>query len=98
MEVVEGSGAPEVDVHICVVMEGESLYIPDTISRALGLSRGGSYVIVRVNDMAVIAPRSAAAETGCTHWEDEVRRQEGAVGDVLARVEAARSELAARAA
>ena len=98
MEAIKGNGAPEVDVHICVVMEGESLYIPETISQALGLSRGGSYVIMRVNDMAVIAPRRAAVETVCEQWEDTLRRHEGTMGQVLDLVEAARTELVARAA
>lgn len=98
MEVIKGTRAPEVDVHICVVMEGESLYVPETISSALGLSQGGSYVIVRVNDMAVIAPRSTAVETACEQWEDALRRHNGAMGQVLDLVEAARSELVARAA
>ena len=98
MEVIKGTRAPDVDVHICVVMEGEALYIPETINRALGLSQGGSYVIVRVDDMVMIAPRSAVVDTACEQWEDALRPHESAMGEVLARVEAARSELVARAA
>src|SRR5690349_4062185 len=87
-----GVQLPEVDVHICVLREGESLYIPDTISDELGLGRGGSYVLVRVNDMVVIAPRQVTADATCAQLQDARLDADNTVCDVLDRVEAARSQ------
>jgi len=93
MKAMIESGPPEVDVHICVVRDGEPLYIPDTINQALGLSQGGSYMLVRVNDMVIIAPRQGAIEDACAHLDDAGLPGNGAVRDVLERVEAARTQL-----
>src|SRR4051794_15787958 len=93
MNVSMGTGTPEVDVHICVVMDGEPLYIPDGINQALGLSNGGSYMLVRVNDMVVIAPRRVAVNDACAQLDEVTLPDNNTLSDMLERVEAARAQL-----
>ena len=95
MNASAGSQLPEVDVHICVLREGESLYIPETISGDLGLSNGGSYILLRVNDMVVIAPRQVSTDATCAQLQDAQIDGDNTICEVLNRVEAVRAQLVA---
>ena len=83
--------APDIDVHICVVRAGEPLYVPDTVNQALGLAGGGSYALVRINDMVVIAPQGAGLLSACPTLDRVVRAED--LAHVLAHVDTLRSRL-----
>ena len=88
--------APETDVHICVVREGEPLYVPETVSSALGLENGGSYAVIRIAGLAVITSCGSVAATGCQTFDTVVLDSD--VPTLLAHIDAVRAGLLSRAA
>jgi hypothetical protein len=86
----------ETDVHICVVREGEPLYVPETVSSALGLDNGGSYAVIRIAGLAVITPCHRVPATGCEQFDNVVLASD--VPSLLAQIDAARAGLVSRAA
>jgi hypothetical protein len=87
-------GMPQADVHICIVRAGEPLYLPDTVNAALGLADGGSYAVVQINGMVVIAPQGPAADTACRYLQETDPCADGTMPDLLEQLDAVRVQIA----
>ena len=85
---------PQADVHICIVRAGEPLYLPDTVNAALGLADGGSYAVVQINGMVVIAPQGPAADTACHYLQETDPCADGTMPDLLEQLDAVRVQIA----
>ena len=98
MDTEEKMVTPQADVHICIVRAGEPLYLPDSVSAALGLTAGGSYAVMQINGMVVIAPQGPAFSTVCRYLSEAVPCEGGAVPDLLKQVDGVRTQIAAQVA
>ena len=98
MDTEEKMVTPQADVHICIVRAGEPLYLPDSVSAALGLTSGGSYAVMQINGMVVIAPQGPAFSTVCQYLSEAVPCEDGAVPDLLKQVDGVRTQIAAQVA
>ena len=96
MDTEEKMVTPQADVHICVVRAGEPLYLPETVHAALGLAAGGSYAVMQINGMVVIAPQGPAFSTVCRYLSEAVPCENGAVPDLLKQVDGVRAQVAAQ--
>jgi hypothetical protein len=94
METNSTGETPQADVHICIVRAGEPLYLPDTVSAALGLAGGGSYAVVQINGMVVIAPQGPAADTACHYLQEADPCADGTMPDLLEQLDAVRAQIA----
>src|SRR5689334_6565990 len=85
---------PQADVHICITRAGEPLYLPETVTAALGLADGGSYAVVQINGMVVIAPQGPAFETVCQYLGEAVPCEDSAVPELLEQLDLVRAQIA----
>jgi hypothetical protein len=84
----------EADVHICIVRAGEPLYLPDTVNAALGLAAGGSYAVMQINGMVVIAPQGPAFSTVCQYLSNAVPCEDDGVPQLLEQLDTVRIQIA----
>jgi hypothetical protein len=84
----------EADVHICIVRAGEPLYLPDTVNAALGLTDGGSYAVLQINGMVVIAPEGPAFSTVCQYLSQAVPCEDDGVPQLLEQLDTVRLQIA----
>lgn len=85
---------PQADVHICITRAGEPLYLPETVMAALGLTNGGSYVVMQINGMVVIAPQGPAFSTVCRYLSDAVPCEDDTMPHLLEQLDTVRAQIA----
>lgn len=93
-ETTTTAATPQADVHICITRAGEPLYLPETVMAALGLKDGGSYAVVQINGMVVIAPQGPAFSTVCQYLGEAVPCEDGAVPELLEQLDLVRAQIA----
>ena len=91
-----GGTTPTADVHLCITRAGEPLYLPETVTAALGLTNGGSYAVVQINGMVVIAPQGPALSMVCHYLGDAVPCDDGTMPYLLEQLDTVRAQIAAQ--
>lgn len=87
---------PQADVHICVARAGESLYLPESVMAALGLTDGGSYAVVALNGLVLIAPQGQALSTLCPCLGEALPCDDDTVPSLLAQLDTVRAQIASQ--